>query len=245
MKTKLFIAVGLLAILALTIAATVSTDISGTTIRYRSGSTLKFDPQSGIADEDGGWTLSNAKLKNVAGLQFTSTNLTRPIGTNYPGTAGHLLTTDGTNAYWAAAAAASSVAANTVRSSNIVDGAIGTNDVDAVFYEHLLSPAYDAVTNGWSADTALPLATNLVFTSGAATLGFTGVSSLPTSTERWGRMTIVATGDIVFTNPANVYASDYVLSRTVTNGNTAQVTVHVIPGVATNLNIDQFDLGAE
>jgi hypothetical protein len=51
-------------------AAAIAQDLSGRSIRYRNGTTLKFDAQSSIKDEDSVWTLSNAQLGKLAVLQF-------------------------------------------------------------------------------------------------------------------------------------------------------------------------------
>ncbi len=58
--------------------------------------------------------------------------------------------------------------------------------------------------------------------------------------ERYAQLTVIATGDVIFTNRVDVFTSDMVDSRTITNGNTAVIAVDVIPGVITNMAIVQF-----
>jgi len=98
----------------------------------------------------------------------------------------------------------------------------------------------DSVTNQWTINGMIGLGTNYSFTVGATTGGITGVANLPTSTERFCQITIVATGDITFTNNIQIRTSDFAASRVITNGNTAVIAVTVIPGICTNLAIVQF-----
>jgi hypothetical protein len=102
-----------------------------------------------------------------------------------------------------------------------------------------LVQSWDNPTNTWARDTNFPLGTNSFFTVGATTTGVTGLANKSTASERYGQITIVATGDIVFTNPASFRCSDFLASRTITNGNTALVSVDFIPGQCTNLFIVQ------
>ncbi len=100
----------------------------------------------------------------------------------------------------------------------------------------------DAQTNSFTTNTAFPLGfTNLLLVTGANTgAGITGVVNAGTSTERWGQITIVASGTFVWTNPAAIHASDFVTTRTITNGNTALISIDVFPGQCTNMAIVQF-----
>ncbi len=100
----------------------------------------------------------------------------------------------------------------------------------------------DVQTNVWVTNTAIPLGfTNLVLrTAGNAGGGITGVGNLPASTERATQLTIISSGTFVFTNVASIHASDYLTTRTITNGNTAIVQINVIPGTSTNMAIVQF-----
>lgn len=98
----------------------------------------------------------------------------------------------------------------------------------------------DTTTNLWAINTSMGLGTNAYYTGGAQTLGVTGIANHPTNTERFGQLVIKATGDIIFTNHVNFQASDYVDARTITNGNTAVIAVHVLPNCCTNLAIVQF-----
>jgi len=104
-----------------------------------------------------------------------------------------------------------------------------------------LAAVLDSYTNTWTADTAFPLgATNYFATSGEATLGVIGIATASTSTARFGVLDLVATGDITFTNEAGFRTSDFLDSRVITNGNTAQILVNYIPGQTTNMAIVQF-----
>lgn len=103
-----------------------------------------------------------------------------------------------------------------------------------------LTNLFNIGTNTWTINTAFALGTNATFTSGAATGGIVGVANLPTVTERYGQMTIKATGTITFTNPTAFYTSDFVDIRVIASGNTAVIAVSVIPGFSTNLVITQF-----
>ncbi len=100
----------------------------------------------------------------------------------------------------------------------------------------------DVQTNVWVTNTAIPLGfTNLVLRTGANTGGgITGVGNLPTSTERATQLTIISSGAFVFTNPVSIHSSDYLTTRTITNGNTAIVQINVIPGTSTNMALVQF-----
>lgn len=88
---------------------------------------------------------------------------------------------------------------------------------------------------------AFPLGTNTVLSVGGVTIGFSGVANVAATRERYGKATILATGgNVTFTNPASVHSSDFALSRVITNGNSAQMVLDVIPGQCTNLFIMQF-----
>lgn len=99
---------------------------------------------------------------------------------------------------------------------------------------------FDSPTNTWTKDAAIFCGTNAFFTSGATTCGITAVGNLPASTERYGQLTVIATGTITFTNIAAIHASDYQTSRTITNANTCVIGIDVIPGQCTNMAIVQF-----
>jgi hypothetical protein len=116
-----------------------------------------------------------------------------------------------------------------------------TIHTNLVVDRNLTAQSFENPTNSWAADTPFGLGTNAFFTSGAATLGITGVVNGPTTTERYGQLTILATGNITFTNLATIIrTSDFLSSRTITNGNTAVISVDVIPGQCTNMAIVQF-----
>lgn len=100
---------------------------------------------------------------------------------------------------------------------------------------------FDSPTNLFSGTTFL-LGTNS-FISTSSAVRFVSVTNVPPiGIERWGQLTIVASGsDIVVTNPvAGWRTSDMVSSRTVTNGNTAVIAMDVQAGMFTNFVILQF-----
>ena len=98
----------------------------------------------------------------------------------------------------------------------------------------------DANTNTWTINTDFGLGTNSFVTAASVTGGFTGVANKSTSTERFGQLTIISTGTLVFTNPVSVHTSDFLSSRTITNGNTCVIAVDLMPGQCTNMAIVQF-----
>lgn len=121
-------------------------------------------------------------------------------------------------------------------------GAMLTNDTRNVYLTGRLQLATysDVVTNLWSLNTPFDLGKNDFRTQGATTTGITGVANTSTTTvERWGQLTILATGDITFTNPVSMKTSDYLTSRIITNGNSATISCQVVPGRVTNLFIVQ------
>lgn len=101
--------------------------------------------------------------------------------------------------------------------------------------------AWTTQTNSWALDTPIPWGTNrLVLVSGAATGGIVGISGFPASGGTV-ELFVKATGDIVFTNLATIIAaSDFVSSRTITNGNKACIAIDLVPNQMTNLAIVQF-----
>ncbi len=101
--------------------------------------------------------------------------------------------------------------------------------------------AYDAPTNTFTINSAFPVGqTNQVLSAGSVTGGVTGIANGPTSGDRWGTLEIVSTGTLVFTNPVSIHASDYLTTRTITNGNTAIISFQVTTGRWTNMAIVQF-----
>lgn len=117
MKTKILFSLGLVVCFVwLAMAATIE-DKSGTTIRYRNGSYLSFDKQSGLKDEDSGWTINPAQLLRLSA--FNSANF---LGSTNP-------------------TIASGSLVGTVGASNIV-GAVAqaTNAINATNFWGLLSP---------------------------------------------------------------------------------------------------------
>ena len=57
-------------------AAAQQRDVSGTTVRYRTGSALTFDTTSNIKDEDSAWTISNTQLKQLSAISSNAANVT-------------------------------------------------------------------------------------------------------------------------------------------------------------------------
>lgn len=100
---------------------------------------------------------------------------------------------------------------------------------------------FDNPTNTWAVNTAIGLGTNAVYVnSGTATLGITGIANGPTTTERYGQLTIINSGALTFTNWTSLHVSDHALTRTVPATTNLVITVDVIPGQCTNIAIGQF-----
>lgn len=100
----------------------------------------------------------------------------------------------------------------------------------------------DAQTNSWTTNTAIPLGfTNLILLSAAnASCGITGVANTPSTTTRYCELTIIVTGDVVFTNIPAIHFSDGLTSRTITNSTSAEISVKVFPGQRTNAAISYY-----
>lgn len=62
---------GFAALLLVAIAATH--DEQGTTVRYRLGAALSFDPNVTFKDEDNAWNFASPKLANLANLNLVGT----------------------------------------------------------------------------------------------------------------------------------------------------------------------------
>lgn len=112
----------------------------------------------------------------------------------------------------------------------------GTNEGS----DYLLGP--NANTNVWTVNTYFPVGVGdtKILSVGASTGGILGVTNYSTTKESTGKLLILATGDFVFTNNATVKTSDYATSRTITNGNTAEVFISVVPNRSTNMAITQY-----
>jgi hypothetical protein len=148
------------------------------------------------------------------------------IGTN---TAGGLVTQNGPLGTPSSGSGANLTALNPANLS------VGNAALNAVTADGFKTRTNLFVING-----VIGLGTNYTYTSGAATGGITGIGTAAGSTEDYAQLLIKATGDITFTNPAAFYTSDMVDTRTITNGNTAFISVDVMPGFATNLIILQL-----
>ena len=124
----------------------------------------------------------------------------------------------------------------------IVNGVL-TNDTRNLSLTGIIQLAQtpDYTTNNWAINTSFGLGTNAFYTSGAATIGLTGVANVPTTgLSRYGELSLLATGDIVFTNAPSIKASDFLTSRTITNGNACEIAIKVVAGRSTNMAIVQF-----
>lgn len=190
---------------------------------------------------------ANFALTNVAKIVTTNlmvsgsgTNLLGPtIVTNvqFIGTASGNIS--GNAATATAAAGSPWLTAN--QSISISGDASGSGATSIALAVTNMTGSFCTATNAWAANTPLPLGlTNGIISSGATTLGITGVANLPTAQINWGLVTIYATGDVILTNPSAFASCDFKTSRTVTNGNCADVMVKVIPGVRTNLVVLQY-----
>ncbi len=103
----------------------------------------------------------------------------------------------------------------------------------------------ESATNTWTTNTAFAVCpsqsiTNFILVSGANTAcGVTGILNAGTATERTGQLLIIASGNITFTNPSSIHASDFLTTRTITNANNCYISFDVWPGQATNMLIVQ------
>jgi hypothetical protein len=152
--------------------------------------------------------------------------------------AGAFIGSDGTSRIWTNDAVGLTNIPAAQLTGSVADARLSANV--PIMSSGFISNPVDSSTNTWAINTALPVGTNCFISQGAATIGFTAVANVPTSTERYGQLTIAATGTITFTNPASVHASDFQSSRTITNGNWCVVALDVIPGQITNMAIVQF-----
>lgn len=98
---------------------------------------------------------------------------------------------------------------------------------------------FDAPTNLFTG-TTFQLGTN-TFILSASNILFTALGNLPgVGIERYGQFTVIATADIIVTNPVAWKSSDMLLTRTCTNGNSMVIAVDVIQSVVTNFAVTQF-----
>lgn len=81
-----------------------------------------------------------------------------------------------------------------------------------------------------------------VYTNMGNNLTFSGLTATPTGNyEGTGTATLLSNGaDRTVVTPVSWHCSDYVSTRTLTNGNQMVVSVKVIPGISTNAAIAQF-----
>lgn len=122
-------------------------------------------------------------------------------------------------------------------STNANNTFFGTN----TFLAPVTASGYSVATNSWALNTPIPFGTNgLLLVSGAVTGGITGVANFPTASEGCVQLTVVATGNVVFTNPVSIHASDGLTSRTIASGVRTVFAVDVIPGVRTNMALSNF-----
>lgn len=82
--------------------------------------------------------------------------------------------------------------------------------------------------------TLFQVGTNYNITT-SANLGFTGVANIPTTTYGVGELMVLASGgNVVITNIRAMAFSDGLTNRTLTNGDSAEISIKVTPGVRTN-----------
>lgn len=97
---------------------------------------------------------------------------------------------------------------------------------------------FDAPTNAFSG-TAFILGTNSYFSTASDVHLISIVNPPAFGTERYGQLTIVATADLLVTNPVTWRASDKLISRTLTNGNSMCLALDVQVGGFTNFFVVQ------
>lgn len=95
-------------------------------------------------------------------------------------------------------------------------------------------------TNSMTAQTVTVGAS--VYTNMGNNLTFSGLTATPTGNyEGTGTATLLSNGaDRTVVTPVSWHCSDYVSTRTLTNGNQMVVSVKVIPGISTNVAVAQF-----
>jgi len=74
----------------------------------------------------------------------------------------------------------------------------------------------------------------------ATNIYLTAVTEPPAGTYGFWQLTVNATAGITLTNMPTILASDFLKTRTITNGNRATISIEVQPGVYTNMSIVQF-----
>ncbi len=94
---------------------------------------------------------------------------------------------------------------------------------------------YLSVTNTVAANGTLAMGKDYYITSGAATLGIGTFSNIDPDRASVVTLRIRATGTITFTNDNSIAASDFVISRPLTNGNLATVSIEIWPRIYTNM----------
>lgn len=100
----------------------------------------------------------------------------------------------------------------------------------------LTSYGHSVYTNLFTVNSAIGMGgTNWDISLGAVTGGITGIIGTAGTTKQYAELTVLSTGDTVFTNPAAFYASDGADSRTLTNGNLTTISIVWKPGLYTNL----------
>jgi hypothetical protein len=170
-----------------------------------------------------GWTATNGVFTTTAGTRTFTHNTTSTSVTN---------TSTLTGTVWGNGAQTEYYNGSATVTIGKTNGTLTTTGV-------VTASGYDCATNLWTIGN-FPLGTNLYYTVGANTVGISGIGNGPTTTERFGQLTIKATGDITFTNLVSIATSDFLRTRTITNGNFAVIAIDVYPGIVTNMAIAQF-----
>jgi hypothetical protein len=111
----------------------------------------------------------------------------------------------------------------------ILNTAAGTNEVSR--------QAWHQPTNAWSG-TAFLLGQRSTIVS-ATNIYLLSCSAPGTVDGTWGQLTIRATANLTVTNHPNFHASDFLVSRVLTNGQTLALVADMEPGQYTNLFITQ------
>lgn len=122
---------------------------------------------------------------------------------------------------------------------------VGTNSYGAVLTAPTNFPSsniFDSPTNLFNGGTTFFLGTNSYYVTSSG-VGFLALGNVPAvGTERWGQLTVVATGDSSWSFAAvgGCKTSYYTNAFVITNGNTGVITIDCQSGVFTNVAIVQF-----
>jgi hypothetical protein len=95
-------------------------------------------------------------------------------------------------------------------------------------------------TNAYTINTDITMNNNYDISLGTVTGGIPGIvvdGDPPNTAKQYAELTVLATGDVTFTNHPNIYTSDHLDSRTFTNGTLTTISLIWKPGGGTYTNM--------